>query len=323
MSSRKCKYDADAFCYICGQFIKVRDVKYELNTSHVLCEAYEAYFDRPVRNQDKTWAPHVACSYCKRCLEGWYRGAKRSMKFAIPRIWREPKDHVNDYYFCIVNPSKRRRGKNAKPIEYPDLESSSAPVAHNLTRPVPELPQKSSSFLSSHRSNSDFNDLIRDLNLPKRKAELLGSRLKQWYLLDDVNITDQQTRHETFSTFFTKEDGLCFCNDIKVLTGESFHQKRMNLLKSSGKRGGFWQICLLLGLLTSNNTSHETLRTYIYNLNVQDIFKFIWNFIFPRICKQNSTATHLLCCSPYNFDQNKSELLGKNTQNIEEPTNEL
>ncbi|XP_074098481.1 uncharacterized protein LOC141527091 isoform X2 [Cotesia typhae] len=48
----------------------VRDVKYELKTSHVLCEAYEAYFDCPVRNQDKPWAPHVACSYCKRCLEG-------------------------------------------------------------------------------------------------------------------------------------------------------------------------------------------------------------------------------------------------------------
>ncbi|XP_073992966.1 uncharacterized protein [Rhodnius prolixus] len=109
MSSRKCKYDADAFCFICGQFIKVRDVKYELKTSHVLCEAYEAYFDCPVRNQDKPWAPHVACSYCKRCLEGWYRGEKRSMKFAIPRIWREPKDHITDCYFCMVNPSKRRR----------------------------------------------------------------------------------------------------------------------------------------------------------------------------------------------------------------------
>lgn len=70
MSPRKCKYDADAFCFICGQFIKVRDVKYELKTSHVLCEAYEAYFDFPVRNQDNPWAPHVACSYCKRCLEG-------------------------------------------------------------------------------------------------------------------------------------------------------------------------------------------------------------------------------------------------------------
>ncbi|XP_076254251.1 uncharacterized protein LOC143192661 [Rhynchophorus ferrugineus] len=87
MSSRKCKYDADAFCYI----------------------SYEAYFNRPVRNQHKTWAPEVACNNCKRCLEGWYRGEKRSMKFAKARIWREPKDHVNDRYFCIVNPSKRQK----------------------------------------------------------------------------------------------------------------------------------------------------------------------------------------------------------------------
>ncbi len=39
-------------------------------------------------------------------------------------------------------------------------------------------------------------------------------------MLDDVNITDQRTRHETFSTFFTKEDGLCFCNDIKGMFEE-------------------------------------------------------------------------------------------------------
>lgn len=115
------------------------------------------------------------------------------MKFAIPRIWREPKDDVTDCYFCMVNPSKRRRDKNTKPIEYPDLESSSAPIAYDPTRPVPEPPkklyQKSSSSLSSYKSNSDnefsptpeqpkqylnttedFNDLIRDFNLPKNKA---------------------------------------------------------------------------------------------------------------------------------------------------------
>ncbi|XP_067628175.1 uncharacterized protein [Eurosta solidaginis] len=96
---------------------------------------------------------------------GWYRGEKRSMKFATPRIWREP------------DPSER--------------------VAHDLTRPVPEPPtkisQRSRSSLSSYKSNADkeflptpeqpkynfittedYNDLIRDLNLPKSKAELLG-----------------------------------------------------------------------------------------------------------------------------------------------------
>lgn len=34
-------------------------------------------------------------------------------------------------------------------------------------------------------------------------------------MFDDVKITDQRTRHEIFPTFFTKDDGLCFCNDIK------------------------------------------------------------------------------------------------------------
>lgn len=62
----------------------------------------------------------------------------------------------------MVNPSKRRRGENAKPIEYPDLESSSAPIAHDPTRPVPEPPkkisQKSSSF-SSNKSNS-YKDFL-------------------------------------------------------------------------------------------------------------------------------------------------------------------
>lgn len=175
---------------------------------------------------------------------GWYQGQKRSMKFAVPRIWREPKDHVTDCYFCVVNPRKRRSGKNSKPVEYPDLASSSAPILHSSQFPVPQPPQKSVklSQSSSHSSygdvedkefvpsqeppkphlitTEDFNDLIRDLNLPKSKAELLGSRLKQWNLLLDVNITDQRTRHEIFSTFFTKKDGLCFCHDVKGLFEE-------------------------------------------------------------------------------------------------------
>ncbi|MGH0136926.1 UNVERIFIED_CONTAM: hypothetical protein FKN15_008500 [Acipenser sinensis] len=66
------------------------------------------------------------------------------MKFAIPRIWREPTDHSSNCYFCMVDPSKRRTGKNAPAITYPDLPSSIAPVPHCHELPVPTpLPESS------------------------------------------------------------------------------------------------------------------------------------------------------------------------------------
>ncbi|XP_058848173.1 uncharacterized protein LOC131698720 [Acipenser ruthenus] len=127
MASRGCKHPADAFCYVCGQFIKTRAKKYSVEASAKMCEAYKAYFGMPVGDQDKPWAPHFTCEHCKKTLEGWYRGEKRAMKFAIPRIWREPTDHSSNCYFCMVDPSKRRTGKNALAITYPDLPSSIVP----------------------------------------------------------------------------------------------------------------------------------------------------------------------------------------------------
>ena len=50
------------------------------------------------------------------------------MKFAIPRIWCEPTNHTNDCYFRMVDPSKRRTGKNAPAIVYHSIPSSIAPV---------------------------------------------------------------------------------------------------------------------------------------------------------------------------------------------------
>lgn len=70
MASRGCKYPADAFCYVCGYFIKATANKYSLETGLKMCEAYNAYFGMPVGDQDKSWAPHFACENCKRTLEG-------------------------------------------------------------------------------------------------------------------------------------------------------------------------------------------------------------------------------------------------------------
>ncbi|KAM5191694.1 uncharacterized protein ACMZJ9_001951 [Mantella aurantiaca] len=237
MASRGCLRSADAFCYVCGHFIKTRARKYSVKACRKMCEAYKAYFGMPVGDQDKSWAPHVTCEYCKKTLEGWYRGEKRAMKFAIPRIWREPTDHSNNCYFCMVEPTKRRTGKNAPQIVYPDLPSSIAPVPHCPQLPVPTPPTRDrSSSGDNSKSDSeedtgdlecdftdaddekrpyfpnqkDINDLIRDLGLTKSNAELLTSRLKQWNLLDEsVQVTEQRSRHQTVSIFFkaTTEEG--------------------------------------------------------------------------------------------------------------------
>ncbi|XP_061409274.1 uncharacterized protein LOC133343600 isoform X2 [Lethenteron reissneri] len=40
MASRGCKHPADAFWYVCGQFIKTRAKKYSVEASAKMCEAY-------------------------------------------------------------------------------------------------------------------------------------------------------------------------------------------------------------------------------------------------------------------------------------------
>jgi hypothetical protein len=166
----------------------------------------------------------------------------------------------------MVDPSKRRAGKNAHTVDYPDIPSSSAPVPHCPEFPIPVPPKKenSSSEASSCDSDGmddlsdtafecetdervpyfpteeDLNDLIRDLGLTKSNAELLTSRLQQWNLLDNsVRVTSQRTRHQTFSTFFTLSDGLCFCHDVTGLfsaIGITFNPNEWRLFIDSSNR---------------------------------------------------------------------------------------
>ena len=67
-----------------------------------------------------------------------------------------------------------------------------------------------------YRNQEDINDLIREMALTKSNAELLVSRLKQWDLLDNgVRITCQRKRHSDFSRFFSLQDELCYCHDVR------------------------------------------------------------------------------------------------------------
>ena len=65
---------------------------------------------------------------------------------------------------------------------------------------------------------AELNDLVRDLELTKEKADLLGSRPQERNLLKPgTKISHFQSRHMKFSSFYSQEENYCFCNDISGL----------------------------------------------------------------------------------------------------------
>ena len=133
------------------------------------------------------------------------------MPFAVPMVWREQSDHVTNCYFCMTN-IKRFSRKNKSKIFYPVCRSAIKPVSHDPDLPKPQSPTEKEDTLSvdegagtSTKSEEDLietdpsfqhesapllinqerlNNLVRDLYLSKENAEVLGSRLQQWNLLE-------------------------------------------------------------------------------------------------------------------------------------------
>ena len=206
---------ANEICFVCGKFIKVRATKYFVQASIRICEAYKAYFGMPVGDHEKSWGPHFVCNTCKKTLRdkrklpdalkefhiAFYfekkkvhsvlllfrlvpRG-KRTIKFAVPRIWREPTNHSSDCYFCSVDPVKRRAGKNAPAIVYPGIPSSIAPVQHSAQLAVlnpPSLKREQtsgdeSSILKNEEGTSDCEDYITGDELTKKSTISPSSKI--------------------------------------------------------------------------------------------------------------------------------------------------
>ena len=123
--------------------------KHCLESSIRAKEAYHAYFDIPVGDQGKRWAPHVICEYCRRTLESWFRGEKRAMPFAFPPCLAWALQPSNRLLLLYGRPKQNTEGKNAPSIKYPDIPSSIAPVLYNTTDfPVPQPPLRDESSIA-------------------------------------------------------------------------------------------------------------------------------------------------------------------------------
>ncbi|KAI6658265.1 hypothetical protein LOD99_15536 [Oopsacas minuta] len=189
-------------------------------------------------------------------------------------VWREPQDHTTDCYFCMVN-TKGVGKKSRQTLTYPSIPSAIRPVPHSdrLLPPVfsgfafpddeeTELEREeivemeyqitdteSESEDSSYETRvtvqqfnqSERNDLVRDLDLPKQAAELLASRLKEKQVLDRfVKVFFFRKREEHLLPYFSVENKLVYCNDIPGLLGQlgisSYDPGEWRLFLDSSKR---------------------------------------------------------------------------------------
>ena len=133
-------------------------------------------------------------------LHDWTKRKRKGLPFGVPMVWREPRDHATDCYFCMVN-TKGVGKKNQHKISYASIPLAIRPVPHCEELQVPvfsdfsacensdddqrehencnnEMVSESESFsddtnrLSSPElfSQTELNDLVRDLGLSKKSA---------------------------------------------------------------------------------------------------------------------------------------------------------
>ena len=237
---RSCLNNPDSFCYICGEYTFKENRK-------TLCDfikkAYLGYFGVKLGDQDKNWAPHQVCKTCTEHLRQWTTGKRKNLKFGNPLVCREPKNHVDDCYFCMVNITGINRNNRSK-WTYPDPPSARRPSPHSHEVPIPtfhQLPeledgQSSSDQYSDNNLNEgdgdyegmssvpqrfrqeELNDLVRDLNLSKAASELLASRLNDKNLLErGTKITYYRTREKNLLPFLSQENNHVYCHEVSGL----------------------------------------------------------------------------------------------------------
>jgi len=241
-SRRRCLNEPNVFCYISGEYTLQHNSK---TISSFVKRAYLAYFKVMLGDQDKPWAPHIMCKPCVEHLRQWTKKSRKSLRFAIPMVWREPKDHCNHCYFCAVK-TKGINRKNRNSLTYPNLDSAIRPIPHSeelavsvfeglsqlefsLSSEEEDVSIDSDNTLADNDfppsllsrqlfSQRELNVLARDLNLSKESSELLASRLKEKNLLKPGTlITFHRKRHEGLFPYFTQENEIVYCNNVEGL----------------------------------------------------------------------------------------------------------
>jgi hypothetical protein len=149
-------------------------------------------------------------------------------------VWKEQMDHLSDCYLCLTK-IDGHNSKSKRTIIYPSIPSALRPVKHDDSLPVSKPPQQwtlqeeltstSPEDEPGHScssvepdcqelsvphlaSQSEINDLVRDLNLSKIQTELLASRLQSCNLLQQGVKVSYRKHQQSLSSLFSKNSDL-------------------------------------------------------------------------------------------------------------------
>ncbi|CAH1100816.1 unnamed protein product [Psylliodes chrysocephalus] len=190
----------------------------------------------PLDKNEKSWAASCVCKSCVEYLRLWKSGKRNAYKFEKPTIWREARNHLENCYFCTVNVNGLNTKNRAK-WQYPSTSCVQRPVKRspdslvlkNISEPLeqdiegPSPSQNDADFKGMSNepkffSQNELDDLVRDLNISKLASELLASRLKEKNLLSsETKISFYRERDKELRRYFSEENGITFCSDIKNL----------------------------------------------------------------------------------------------------------
>ena len=114
---------------------------------------YLSYFGIKLGDQDKPWASHLARRFGVEHLREWTNGKRKTeLTFGVPMDWREPTNHVDDCYFCMVHLTGVSSRTICK-VEYPNIPSAIRPIPYSADLPVPSF--HSFKYVSNSEASSE------------------------------------------------------------------------------------------------------------------------------------------------------------------------
>lgn len=152
----------------------------------------------------------------------------------------------------------------------------------DLSPSTSSVSYKSDSLAPKLYTQAELNDLVRDLELPKEKSELLASRLRDKNLLErNICTTVYRTRHKPYSNFFTTKDNMCFCYDIHGLfdkLGQTYDARDWRIFVDSSKESlkavllhnGNQKPSIPIAHAVNMKESYETMTKLFININYEN-----------------------------------------------------